>query len=443
MIDYIFLSRKIARLVITPSPIMHTMNQSLLDYLRRENPRLDNDFCGTGRNTQPGSAKWAFPRSIESWEDFKYSTLKAAADGKLHRVLKHRCSLQDFSAIPHIPFCRIYDENSFDSLLVKWNHSVVSVALSEAQKRLESEPNRRRVFMVRGGQADHPGSNAKYRPDWGGVTESIDQSKSPERVKRPKTILPGETKLSKKFTSRSIEPGVHELNYSQKWARPVQQVYTYCVRANARYGYIITDEELIVLQIRPGPRLGPHDDSQSSILSKGSYGGADTPQSRAWASGILQFKSIPWDHAKTAGEGQSEVMTVNLALWWLHMMAAESHKIERNPDEVDDVVNENDDGSLGFRDDSEEESTVGAREDASGTQTPVPWSHIPLGSSTEPGESSIVHSATMESFNEPDTLSSLYTDHGSPMKGSKRLRWDADFGDNVNRKRVLRSSKRG
>ena len=31
---------------------------------------------------------------------------------------------------------------------------------------------------------------------------------------------------------------------------PLSQIFTYCVRAKARYGYIITDKELVVLRIR-------------------------------------------------------------------------------------------------------------------------------------------------------------------------------------------------
>ena len=32
----------------------------------------------------------------------------------------------------------------------------------------------------------------------------------------------------------------------QKYSPPLQQVYTYCLHTGRRYGYIITDEELVV-----------------------------------------------------------------------------------------------------------------------------------------------------------------------------------------------------
>lgn len=175
-----------------------------------------------------------------------------------------------------------------------------------------------------GGQADYPDSNSKLHPDWGAIRRSS--------LNKNSNILPGDTKLSKKWSSDDIERGYCENRWTAScdWFSPLKQIYTYCVRANARYGYLITDKELVVLRITPTDEL----DSQSdldNLDSQESFRSLDsTPASRARDAGILEYKAIPWqtDENTTSNNSNSEAMTVNLALWWLHIMAADCSAIE-------------------------------------------------------------------------------------------------------------------
>lgn len=94
------------------------------------------------------------------------------------------------------------------------------------------------------------------------------------------------------------------------WYWPIKQIFTYCMRAGVRYGYLITDYELIVVRIRPkGPNKG-----QSSSGSRFSTR-CSRPRELV-NQATLDFEAIPWSH-KT-----SDKLTVNLALWGLHLMAA-------------------------------------------------------------------------------------------------------------------------
>lgn len=299
---------------------MPGLEKSLLEYLRSENPVINGEMCRPGSNTSSKGDIWETPREIKVWEDFEFSSLKSMYGGQLQEVLARHFDFQDFSAIPQFPFREIHDENSLECLIVKWNHSMISDALSTAQSYLDDRLTHGRIHMVRGGQADYPASNSKLRPDWGGVQRPT------THISKPKNVLPGDTKLSNKWSSGLIKLGQVHLDYKKiDWLRPLTQVFSYCVRSNSRYGYVITDKELVVVRIRPGSET----DSQSAIGIQGSFESSDpTPATRARSTGILEYQAIPWENDANAADKKCEGMTVNLALWWLHMMAAESNEIE-------------------------------------------------------------------------------------------------------------------
>ena len=99
-------------------------------------------------------------------------------------------------------------------------------------------------------------------------------------------------------------------------------MYTYCIKANTRYSYIITDEELVVTRVK-------------SMLPNGSQAVRGMPTSlddiaadRALESGMLEYKPIPWNSNDDMQLSEPKAMTVNLGLWWLHIMAAGIHSIE-------------------------------------------------------------------------------------------------------------------
>ena len=75
------------------------------------------------------------------------------------------------------------------------------------------------------------------------------------------------------------------------------------MKANARYGYLITDQELVVVEI--------------SITT------IDTDDE--WAT--LRYKAIPWETGLDAPSEDLGPLTVNMALWLLHLAAAWDGKI--------------------------------------------------------------------------------------------------------------------
>ena len=298
---------------------MSNLDVSLLEYLRSENPVLNGNMCQGKGNTSSKTWSWITPRAIEVWEDFNLDSLDKIYDGQLKEVLECHFPLRDFSAIPEYPFCEIHDESSLDVLIAKWNQSMITDALSSAQIFLAHRLNHGRIYMVRGGQTDDLAPAKKLRPDWGGVKWYRGNTR------KPRNVLPGDTKLSYKWSSADITLGptkIHPKNAD--WLRPLTQVFSYCVRSDSRYGYLITDKELVVLRIRPGSLTK----IQATVKTMGSSKVPNlTPAAQARLTGILEFQAIPWQSKNRVLRSQRSGMTVNLALWWLHMLAAEDSAI--------------------------------------------------------------------------------------------------------------------
>lgn len=335
---------------------MATVKQPLGDYLRRENPTLICGACPPGSNTTSRIVEYLIPDYIKDWTDFQYESLRSVYGGILNQVLESEFLCQDFSAIPQMPFREIHDERSFDSLLTKWNHSVVSEALAKAQGHLYTNHSDMTIYMARGGQSHIPQFGKEKRfPDWAGIQPALSQADVRGNKISSINILPGDTKVSKKWLSDDIVPGALDTDYTpDNWQRPLKQVYTYCVRANARYGYIITDKELVVIRIGPSTHeKSPISTQESSqgfgvvqkvpeiIEDESSQGFFEYDEGNDCVltdsilnrmkrdGGTLEWKAIPWTNDNGGKPRRAhDTMTVNLALWWLHMMASVSSIIK-------------------------------------------------------------------------------------------------------------------
>ena len=325
---------------------------SILEYLRSDSPVVSHvhhphDDAKQRRNTT--SVYYTKPRCILEWEDFEFDSLQAIYNGRLRKVLDQETSnFIDRSAIPHLPFCEIHDEDSLEALLIKWNQSVVSDALDVTQTLSGADQGQAKIYMVRGGQAN---KIARYQPDWAGVLRASTQQ-------RASSILPGDTKVGWKWSSRDIQVGeVESIYLARDWLEPIKQIFTYCTKLNVRYGYIITERELVVTRIRPFSQ----DDLRSPVNTQDSGLSIPSPKKRAMAftsesskitaseetfqEGTLEYKAIPWSN-----NASDNSLTINLALWWLHMMALESHEIcYWYPPLADDIGTQTKASSLAMR----------------------------------------------------------------------------------------------
>lgn len=215
----------------------------------------------------------------------------------------------------------------------------------------------------------------RYRPDWALCCHGHTNPNVPDKYI---SLLPGDSKLSTKWHSSLYLMREHKI-----WEHPVNQVASYSISAPSRYGFIITDQELVVLRLHtepPGnglaanrytrqaaqqPQTAVGTAAHSRQLSNVTASTVDTVLSAnlqnvslADSSGSYQpsavigsnveYCAIPWDNCAGSG-GQSSsssskgkgkdrdepVLTVRLALFYLCWMAASSNEMQESYPELD------------------------------------------------------------------------------------------------------------
>jgi hypothetical protein len=195
-------------------------------------------------------------------------------------------------------------EHSLHNFLSTWTHTVVHKALFEAQNQCPALHGPF-VDMVPGCCAS---SKKRLMPDWAGVRGSM-----MEGYDRPKKILPGETMASYKW--KSTEVGATEVGslYEQHWVWPIMRVFTNCISLDTRYEYIITDEEAVMFRVR---------------ARRNQNGGLGNMFSME--NSTIEFVSVPYTTISSSRIGikEKQRLTVNLALWWLHILTANDCSIQ-------------------------------------------------------------------------------------------------------------------
>jgi hypothetical protein len=154
--------------------------------------------------------------------------------------------------------------------------------------------------------------STKKMPDWAGTKKEnahlLDVGGRTRMMHI--NLLPGDTKLATKWKSEKILQSKN----SAEMKELIQQIQKYCVHAQVRYGYLLTQDEQVAFRVSeiPQPSQATQRKKRSAQSQDPSIGGSEY----IWN---LKYKAIPWE---TNGGGSLHNLTVNLALWWLHMLAA-------------------------------------------------------------------------------------------------------------------------
>lgn len=208
---------------------------------------------------------------------------------------------------PHLEkdIIRFADENALEKHYIsQWTHPIVTTALFHAQRQASDHGLRPPfVEMVAGGNAL---GTSTYRPDWAGARTIV---KDPNQTIN---ILPGDTKVSYKWRSAEIIPKeVNEDDLVQNWFWPLRQIFTYCMTFKTRYGYIISDEEVVAFRVKaPRERL-KEKPKRNAMVSKDR--------------GTIEYVPI---YDSTQDPDGEKKLTMNLAIWWLHLLAANNRSIQ-------------------------------------------------------------------------------------------------------------------
>lgn len=277
---------------------------NLLHHLSTKQPKLQATPRSKSR-TNTKHQGWRRPSRIKKWEDFDCASLMKCCGGIFCEMLKHTIEPMKF---PHLEdTIRFSDEDALEKHYVsQWTHPIVATALSHAQRQASGRGLRPPfVAMVAGGNAQ---SISGHRPDWARTRATV-----PDDPNQPVNILPGDTKVSYKWKSTEIVPKeVGKNDLEKNWFWPLRQIFTYCMNAKTRYGYIISDEEVVAVRVRAPPheRLAEDKPNHRAALSEDR--------------GTLEYIPI---YESTQDLGGEERLTMNLAIWWLHLLAANDKSI--------------------------------------------------------------------------------------------------------------------
>ncbi|KAF2442149.1 hypothetical protein P171DRAFT_433707 [Karstenula rhodostoma CBS 690.94] len=289
------------------------MEETLLDYLRRENPTVAHIDIPNRSKSTTRCRTYSRPKWIARWEDFNTETIHGMyADILRHVETRDRIRLREIDL-------RVRNETGFEKVVDKWNEKIVFKALEETSECMGRDDL---IYIVPGVKAQYvQGATKKYRPDWAAIAMNS-QGETGDIL--PKNLLPGDTKYSKDWTSASVKEGdcrhMVDPRHVPGWFWPVAQVYTYCYRLQRRYAYIITDAELVLFRIGPLRDSPPEPSPVSQNLEIKELD----------VDGKIEFVSIPWANGRNemgVELGEPNGLSVNTALWWLHLQAASNNSI--------------------------------------------------------------------------------------------------------------------
>ncbi|KAL1625561.1 hypothetical protein SLS56_007308 [Neofusicoccum ribis] len=246
---------------------------------------------------------------IQKWEEFDRMDRGILFD-MYPELLNHERRRPD---IPEIdPLLRdVWKHDSVQNIHDRWNATVVCEALKETKDFFGQEDQ---IWMILGSSAQPLKTAPKaypLRPDWAAIFKTKGWKPGQDAAK---SMMPGDTKVSTGWKSEEIVPGstMKATTRREEWFKPLAQIFTYCRTLRVRYGYLITDQELVAVRI--GYR--------TKVPKKKGKRTVDAEMDHMDKDGWLEYARVTWTQ-----EESSSSLTVNLALWWLHLLAANDNSI--------------------------------------------------------------------------------------------------------------------
>lgn len=314
--------------VVTNRPNQGTQTQprELLYVLQQKNPQPIDKYTGVSKsNTTSASfdnVQWndRYPNVIQKWDDFTYEAIIAAYGDILASSSGQSSQLNSYlqeSDIPRTPK-EIYMENNVDTLGICWTCNVLRDPLKTAARTLNGRFKDAIGDVTLGSKMiswkNPENARSSFNPDWAVIdrTKTKKYSQEGNADAKPTLYAVGDSKLSQKWKSTYLRhedpkaagfPSREETGIRTQRTKPLEQMATYCRIGETRYGYVVTQDELVVLRAR---RIGKTQSTQKSAA--------------------FEYKAIPWSEH---GPGK---LTVNLAIWALGCMGMNTeHRAMEKP----------------------------------------------------------------------------------------------------------------
>lgn len=269
-------------------------------------------------------------------------------------MLKEACrrgrTLDPYPRVHSQADCVIRNEDDTRDLINKWNKSIVTAALDPIQDlfhpviwRKGDPPSGKEAFLPppqeHGKQRHQPvrkqssktthtrlQSLSRLKPDSGSIAPIPILSKAGNTtISTCQERFPKEYKISTKWKSERIFKGgllddsgsFIKGKTSDNSAWPIRQAYTYCIQHMCRYGCILTAEEAFIFRIMPREDKSNNNSQNINLL-----------RNELINNGLMEYVSIPWGNYSQGQRRSLDVWTVNLALWFMHILAGNNFEVE-------------------------------------------------------------------------------------------------------------------
>lgn len=335
---------------------------SIFELLTAENPALNHE--GSDNDSLTSSKKYHSPTEVRRWEEFNFETLEAVFDRQLMlEALRERPPIQYPIMFKHE--LSVTDEDATREILHQWNKYIVNRALYLVEDKFQPS-----LWCSK--KRKHGSQEMETKPARKGKRKSLSRE-CKQRAKKPKTqhrrhlrpdsgavgsgstpevgTVSGILTLSERFPKeykpatkwRSIDVLKRPLiNSKGEWqqdventkrAMPIRQAFSYCIAHGCRYGCILTGEEAFIFRIKPRSRpkskpigaLTPRLQKLMKVARNADDGGKALRQ-RLVADGLLEYVSIPWGNHHQGDLSKYRTLTVNLALWFVHILAGKNYQ---------------------------------------------------------------------------------------------------------------------
>ncbi|KAL6837449.1 hypothetical protein V8C40DRAFT_279322 [Trichoderma camerunense] len=235
-----------------------------------QNGRYD-DADNTSENSQnydaTNSRHSPLPECIDEWTDFDVD--KISLDPLIARSLLISCKGRWEPQVP--TFARvIYNERQLEALYLLTLITRVNIALDKA---IPSEEDRIAIVIGPGAfESVSPEADAKsLKPDWIVVQGNFNIGLNPyefpsldELAKKRKILVVGDTKLVRQLDKKRKVP------YTDACHRNfLRQVQDYCRSMYTRFGFILSNKELVVVKFERGQESSPRGPDQRGLRSNG------------------------------------------------------------------------------------------------------------------------------------------------------------------------------
>ncbi len=238
--------------------------ESIFEFLTARNP--DVHYRAPKSLSLTTLRKSYYPTQLKIWDEFRFSTLETIYNSSLMTEARRKDRSFSYPAVLAEIDDVVHDEPTTTHVLTIWNHRIVATALQAVQETLHPSiwvPSARKgqdeADAKTTGASTHKRKtaiSARFKPDAGAV--SFCQNCCPDVERLPKDYKPASKWQSSAIFDGWMAGPAGEWTPGQAGhptAKPIRQVYTYCVEFGCRYGCIITTQEAFIFRIKPRTKM--------------------------------------------------------------------------------------------------------------------------------------------------------------------------------------------